>query len=111
MFLAYASVKWWKVFSAEQCSGINRFVAIFAVPLLSFEFISRIDPFNLNYLFVAADAASPRVAYGFAAKDYSMRGSRLASIWNADEICCWACCHGNCFFLELASEAKHSKSP
>jgi len=31
MFLAYGSVKWWKIFSPEQCAGINRFVAIFAV--------------------------------------------------------------------------------
>ncbi|KAM0932187.1 putative membrane transport protein [Dioscorea sansibarensis] len=58
MFLAYASVKWWKLFTPDQCSGINRFVAIFAIPLLSFEFISRINPFKLNYLFVAADAVS-----------------------------------------------------
>ncbi|XP_039123067.1 auxin efflux carrier component 7-like isoform X2 [Dioscorea cayenensis subsp. rotundata] len=58
MFLAYASVKWWKLFTPDQCSGINRFVAVFAIPLLSFEFISRINPFKLNYLFVAADAVS-----------------------------------------------------
>ncbi|KAJ0972592.1 hypothetical protein J5N97_020551 [Dioscorea zingiberensis] len=60
MFLAYASVKWWKVFSAEQCSGINRFVAIFAVPLLSFEFISRIDPFNLNATCSSPPTPSPK---------------------------------------------------
>lgn len=35
MILAYGSVRWWKIFSPDQCSGINRFVAIFAVPLLS----------------------------------------------------------------------------
>ncbi|KAJ6830544.1 auxin efflux carrier component 7-like [Iris pallida] len=58
MFLAYASVKWWKVFTPEQCSGINRFVATFAIPLLSFEFISRINPFKLNLHFIAADSLS-----------------------------------------------------
>ncbi|XP_072965354.1 probable auxin efflux carrier component 1d isoform X2 [Typha angustifolia] len=58
MFLAYASVKWWKIFTPEQCTGINRFVAIFAIPLLSFDFISRINPFKMNILFIAADAAS-----------------------------------------------------
>ncbi|XP_074573952.1 putative auxin efflux carrier component 1b [Curcuma longa] len=58
MFLAFASVRWRKVFTPEQCAGINRFVAIFAVPLLSFEFISRINPFKMNGRFVAADVVS-----------------------------------------------------
>ncbi|TQD81527.1 hypothetical protein C1H46_032925 [Malus baccata] len=35
MILAYGSVRCWKIFSPDQCSGINRFVAIFAVPLFS----------------------------------------------------------------------------
>ncbi|RVW76695.1 Auxin efflux carrier component 2 [Vitis vinifera] len=34
MILAYGSVRWWKIFTPEQCAGINRFVAVFAVPLL-----------------------------------------------------------------------------
>ncbi|KAL4561057.1 hypothetical protein LXL04_033219 [Taraxacum kok-saghyz] len=57
MFLAYASVKW-NIFSPQQCGGINRFVAIFAVPLLSFEFISRINPYKMNLKFIAADGVS-----------------------------------------------------
>ncbi|XVF19182.1 hypothetical protein REPUB_Repub11eG0088100 [Reevesia pubescens] len=40
MILAYGSVKWWKIFTLDQCSGINQFVALFAVPLISFHFIS-----------------------------------------------------------------------
>ncbi|CAI0380598.1 unnamed protein product [Linum tenue] len=56
MFLAYCSVKWWKIFSPEQCSGINRFVALFAVPLLSFHFISSNDPYAMNFHFIAADS-------------------------------------------------------
>ncbi|KAG6707056.1 hypothetical protein I3842_06G012100 [Carya illinoinensis] len=55
MILAYGSVRWWKIFSPDQCSGINRFVAIFAVPLLSFHFISRNDPYSMNFRFIAAD--------------------------------------------------------
>lgn len=55
MLLAYASVKWWKIFSPDQCSGINRFVALFAVPLLSFHFISTNNPFSMNLRFIAAD--------------------------------------------------------
>ncbi|CAB4311807.1 unnamed protein product [Prunus armeniaca] len=55
MILAYGSVKWWKIFTPDQCSGINRFVALFAVPLLSFHFISSNDPYNMNTRFIAAD--------------------------------------------------------
>ncbi|CAK7348895.1 unnamed protein product [Dovyalis caffra] len=58
MFLAYASVKWWNIFTPDQCSGINRFVAYFAVPLLSMEFISRINPYKMDLLFMAADGVS-----------------------------------------------------
>nr|AXX83000.1 auxin polar transport protein [Betula pendula] len=55
MILAYGSVKWWKIFSPDQCSGINRFVALFAVPLLSFHFISSNNPYEMNLRFIAAD--------------------------------------------------------
>ncbi|KAK6931041.1 Membrane transport protein [Dillenia turbinata] len=55
MILAYGSVRWWKIFSPDQCSGINRFVAIFAVPLLSFHFISQNNPYAMNSRFIAAD--------------------------------------------------------
>lgn len=55
MILAYGSVKWWKIFSPDQCSGINRFVALFAVPLLSFHFISSNNPYAMNLKFIAAD--------------------------------------------------------
>lgn len=56
MLLAYGSVKWWKIFTPDQCSGINRFVAVFAVPLLSFHFISSNNPYAMNYRFIAADS-------------------------------------------------------
>ncbi|RRT36574.1 hypothetical protein B296_00048074 [Ensete ventricosum] len=55
MILAYGSVKWWCIFTPDQCSGINRFVALFAVPLLSFHFISTNNPYAMNYRFIAAD--------------------------------------------------------
>nr|GMD16707.1 auxin efflux carrier component 7-like [Ipomoea batatas] len=55
MILAYGSVRWWKIFTPDQCSGINRFVAIFAVPLLSFHFISSNNPYEMNLRFIAAD--------------------------------------------------------
>ncbi|WJX54495.1 Peptidyl-prolyl cis-trans isomerase NIMA-interacting protein 1, variant 2 [Trifolium repens] len=55
MILAYGSVKWWKIFSPNQCCGINRFVALFAVPLLSFHFIVSNNPYKMNLRFLAAD--------------------------------------------------------
>jgi auxin efflux carrier family len=55
MILAYGSVRWWRIFTPDQCSGINRFVALFAVPLLSFHFISTNNPYTMNLRFIAAD--------------------------------------------------------
>ncbi|KAH7404587.1 hypothetical protein KP509_15G033200 [Ceratopteris richardii] len=64
MFLAYGSVKWWKIFTPVQCSGINRFVAVFAVPLLSFHFISSNNPYKMDGMFLLADTISKLVVLG-----------------------------------------------
>ncbi|TKY72783.1 Auxin efflux carrier component 2 [Spatholobus suberectus] len=56
LILAYGSVRWWKIFTPDQCSGINRFVAVFAVPFLSFHFISTNNPYTMNFKFLAADS-------------------------------------------------------
>ncbi|WJX91028.1 protein that induces appearance of [PIN+] prion when overproduced [Trifolium repens] len=64
MILAYGSVRWWKIFTLDQCSGINRFVSVFAVPLLSFHFISSNDPYAMNYHFLAADSLQKVVILG-----------------------------------------------
>ncbi|KAK8473132.1 hypothetical protein PHAVU_001G063900 [Phaseolus vulgaris] len=58
MLVAYGSVKWCKMFTPEQCSGINRFVAVFAVPVLSFHFISMNNPYQMNTRFIIADTLS-----------------------------------------------------
>ncbi|XP_054789191.1 auxin efflux carrier component 6 [Prosopis cineraria] len=58
MLAAYASVKWFNIFSSAQCSGINRFVAVFAVPVLSFHFISRNNPYHMDSQFILADTLS-----------------------------------------------------
>ncbi|XP_020528245.1 probable auxin efflux carrier component 8 isoform X2 [Amborella trichopoda] len=55
MFLAYGSVKWWRIFTTDQCSVINRFVAIFAIPFLSLQIISSINPYQMNLKFILAD--------------------------------------------------------
>ncbi|KAG6480260.1 hypothetical protein ZIOFF_063740 [Zingiber officinale] len=77
MILAYGSVKWWKIFTPPQCAGINRFVALFAVPLLSFHFISGNDPFAMNLRFLAADTLQKVVVLaGLAAWGSLSRRSR-----------------------------------
>ncbi|KAK8664001.1 hypothetical protein V6N13_083805 [Hibiscus sabdariffa] len=55
MFLAYTSVKWWKLFTPEQCAGINKFVAKFAIPLLSFQVISDNNLYKMNVKIILAD--------------------------------------------------------
>ncbi|XP_011002075.1 PREDICTED: auxin efflux carrier component 2-like [Populus euphratica] len=56
MILAYGSVRWWKVFTPDQCAGINRFVAVFATPFLVFDFICSNNPYKMNLRFIAADS-------------------------------------------------------
>ncbi|XP_071702607.1 probable auxin efflux carrier component 1c [Rutidosis leptorrhynchoides] len=82
MILAYGSVKWWKIFTPDQCSGINRFVALFAVPLLSFHFISSNNPYKMNLRFIAADTLQKLVVLGLLAlwSNLSKRGSLERSI-------------------------------
>jgi auxin efflux carrier family len=64
MILTYCFVRWWKIFTLDQCSGINCFVSVFAVPLLSFHFISSNDPYAMNYHFLAADSLQKVVILG-----------------------------------------------
>lgn len=82
MILAYGSVKWWKIFTPDQCSGINRFVALFAVPLLSFHFISTNNPYAMNYRFIAADTLQKLIVLAVLAvwSRVSSRGSLEWSI-------------------------------
>ncbi|KAF3778038.1 Auxin efflux carrier component 2 [Nymphaea thermarum] len=61
VFLGYASVRWWKLFTPDQCKGISRFSAFIVLPLFSFDFLSRINPFELNCRFLAADAISKAI--------------------------------------------------
>lgn len=58
LILGYGSVKWWKIFTPEQCGAINRFVCFFTLPLFTFEFTAHVDPFQWNYRFIGADAIS-----------------------------------------------------
>ncbi|KAL2240451.1 UNVERIFIED_CONTAM: Mitochondrial outer membrane protein porin of [Sesamum indicum] len=55
MIAAYLSIKWWKLFTPDQCAGINKFVANFSIPLLSFQVISSNNPYRMNLKLVSAD--------------------------------------------------------
>ncbi|XP_022751911.1 auxin efflux carrier component 8-like isoform X1 [Durio zibethinus] len=55
MILAYISVKRWKLFTPEQCAGINKFVAKFSIPLLSFQVISENNPYKMSLKLILAD--------------------------------------------------------
>ena len=77
MILAYGSVRWWGIFTPDQCSGINRFVAVFAVPLLSFHFISTNDPYEMNLRFLAADTLQKLLVLPLLAACYRLLPSRL----------------------------------
>ncbi|KAK6911235.1 Membrane transport protein [Dillenia turbinata] len=46
LMLGYGSVRWWKIFTPDQCDAINRL------------FAAHIDPFKMNYLFIGVDAIS-----------------------------------------------------
>ncbi|CAA3027456.1 probable auxin efflux carrier component 1b [Olea europaea subsp. europaea] len=81
MILAYGSVKWWKIFTPDQCSGINRFVALFAVPLLSFHFISTNNPYAMNYRFIAADTLQ-KIIVLFVLAIWSRISSRGSLEWS-----------------------------
>ncbi|WCJ20813.1 Auxin efflux carrier family protein [Euphorbia peplus] len=55
MMLAYISMKWWRLFTPDQCAGINMFVAKFSIPLLSFQVISNNNPYKMNLKLIFAD--------------------------------------------------------
>ncbi|XP_054782835.1 auxin efflux carrier component 8 isoform X2 [Prosopis cineraria] len=55
MILAYVSVKWWKLFTPDQCSGINKFVAKFSVPLLSFQVVSSYNLYRISLKLIYAE--------------------------------------------------------
>lgn len=82
--LGYGSVRWWNIFTPEECMVINKLVSFFTLPLFTFEFTAHVDPFNMNYRFIAADAISKVVivlVLGAWAK-CSSKGSYCWSITN-----------------------------
>ena len=58
LMLGYGSVKWLKIIAPEECAVINRLVCYFTLPLFTIGFTTHVDPFNMKYRFVGADAIS-----------------------------------------------------
>ncbi|CAK9180623.1 unnamed protein product [Ilex paraguariensis] len=82
LVLGYGSVKWWRIFTPEQCDAINRLVCYFTLPLFTFEFTAHVDPFKMNFLFIGADGISKVIivaVLAFWAK-FSSKGSYCWSI-------------------------------
>ncbi|CAJ2665620.1 unnamed protein product [Trifolium pratense] len=63
MLLAYICVKWWKLFTPDQCVGINKFVANFSVPLLSFQVISSNNIYEMSLKLIYADCVQKFLAF------------------------------------------------
>uniref|UniRef100_A0A6N2L0N1 Auxin efflux carrier component n=1 Tax=Salix viminalis TaxID=40686 RepID=A0A6N2L0N1_SALVM len=82
LMLGYGSVRWWKVFTPEQCGAINRFVCYFTLPFFTFEFTAHVDPFKMNYPFMGADAISKLIIVAVLAgwARWSSKGSYCWSI-------------------------------
>uniref|UniRef100_A0ACD5Y3H0 Uncharacterized protein n=1 Tax=Avena sativa TaxID=4498 RepID=A0ACD5Y3H0_AVESA len=54
--LGYGSVRWWKLFTPDQCEAVNRLVIYFAFPFFGFDFTARAGPFGAGFRVLAADA-------------------------------------------------------
>lgn len=63
MILAFVSVRWWKIFTPDQCSGINKFVAKFSIPLLSFQILSDNNPYKMNLRLILSDFLQKLLAF------------------------------------------------
>lgn len=44
----YGSVRWWHIFTLEQCDAVNRLLAYFAMPFFTLEFTLHTDPFQVD---------------------------------------------------------------
>ncbi|KAF1866506.1 hypothetical protein Lal_00017889 [Lupinus albus] len=54
--LAFASVRWWKIFTPEHCIGINNYVVEFAIPFFIFDLFISTNMYTINFKIFAADA-------------------------------------------------------
>nr|CAD1839080.1 unnamed protein product [Ananas comosus var. bracteatus] len=62
LVLGYGSVRWWKVFTPEQCGAVNRLVTLFILPFFGFDFTVHTNTLAMNYRVLAADAIAKTLA-------------------------------------------------
>jgi auxin efflux carrier family len=86
--LGYCSVRWWKLYTRDQCDALNHLATYFAVPFFAFNLAARMDPYAVNYRVLAADALSKLaivlvLAAWAAAAAWTTRcgGRELVSSW------------------------------
>lgn len=60
--LGYASVRWWRMFKPDQCDAINRFNCYFIIPFFTFQFTAGVNPYAMNFRFLAADVVAKAIA-------------------------------------------------
>ncbi|KAL3653912.1 hypothetical protein CASFOL_003593 [Castilleja foliolosa] len=60
--LGYASVKRWRMFNPDQCDAINRFNCYFIIPFFTFHFTAGVNPYHMNFRFLAGDVVAKAVA-------------------------------------------------
>ncbi|KAL8256867.1 hypothetical protein R6Q59_028908 [Mikania micrantha] len=58
LILGYGSVKWWHMFKPDHCDAINRLNCYFVIPLFTFDFTTQVNPYKMNFRFLAANAIS-----------------------------------------------------
>ncbi|XP_019185903.1 PREDICTED: auxin efflux carrier component 5-like [Ipomoea nil] len=58
MILGYGSIRWWHMFKPDHCDAINRLNCFFVLPFFNFHFMAQVDPYTMNYLFVASDVVA-----------------------------------------------------
>lgn len=61
VLLGYGSVRWGKMFKADECDAINRFNCYFIIPFFTFHFTASVDPYAFNLRFLAGDVVAKAV--------------------------------------------------
>ncbi|KAH6834405.1 Auxin efflux carrier family protein [Perilla frutescens var. hirtella] len=62
LLLGYGSVKWWRMLKAAECDAVNRFNCYFILPFFTFRFTSGVNPYSMNFRFLAADVVAKAAA-------------------------------------------------
>lgn len=79
--LGYASVKWWRMFKPDQCDAINRFNCYFIIPFFTFHFTAGVDPYAMNFRFLAGDVVAKSIC-GVALALWANLGKKGKFSWS-----------------------------